>query len=147
VNGSSIKITGWKAIPVLVVILLIGGYRYYAMRASLDTEAKQLIRERILTDSMRNWVGELEERDPASMTPEEAARNVDGFLRLKKIDIVSMEARGRGDRVVVRVEITVDGKPPPDGRNVRYFRMRHSMLTGWRIKRETTALSYHLTFW
>jgi hypothetical protein len=34
----------------------------------------------------------------------------------------------------------------PDGRDVRYFCMSHSTLTGWRMERETTVLGYYLNF-
>jgi hypothetical protein len=55
-----------------------------------------------------------------------------------------MKARGTPDDLVVRVKIRVDGGRPPDGREVRYFRMRHSTITGWRMERETGALAYYL---
>ena len=66
------------------------------------------------------------------------------LLGLARIELPSIQARGRGDDVVVRVEIRVDGKEPPEGESVRYYRMSHSALTGWRVRRETTALSYYL---
>ncbi len=47
---------------------------------------------------------------------------------------------------MVRAEILVDGGTPPDGRSVRYFRMRHSMVTGWRMRYEAHAVSYYLKF-
>jgi len=55
-----------------------------------------------------------------------------------------VEVRGRGDDIVVKVEVQVAGKDPPDGRRVRYFRMSHSSVTGWRMRYETSALSYYL---
>ncbi len=45
---------------------------------------------------------------------------------------------------MVRVEISVAGKDPPDGKRVRYYAMSHSVVTGWYLERETTALSYYL---
>jgi hypothetical protein len=50
-------------------------------------------------------------------------------------------ARCRGDRVEPRA----DGQVPPDGREVRYFRMSHSTLIGWRVRHETTAFRYYTT--
>jgi hypothetical protein len=44
----------------------------------------------------------------------------------------------------VKIEIQVAGKDPPDGKRVRYYKMSHSTVTGWRVRRETTMLSYYL---
>jgi len=44
----------------------------------------------------------------------------------------------------VKVEVQVAGKDPPDGRRVRYFRMSHSTVTGWRVRWEASAFSYYL---
>jgi hypothetical protein len=65
-------------------------------------------------------------------------------LRLSQISFASLKARGHGDDVIVRAEIQIGDQDPPDGRRVRYFRMSHSLLTGWRVEAETSALAYYL---
>jgi hypothetical protein len=62
------------------------------------------------------------------------------------VEIVSISARGRGEKIIARAEIRVGGEEPPDGRPVRYFRMRHSMATGWTVRSETQSWSYYLAF-
>ena len=53
--------------------------------------------------------------------------------------------KGReGDDVIVKVEIQVDGGPPPDGGAVRYYRMRYRGLSGWTVARRTSVWSYRL---
>ena len=59
----------------------------------------------------------------------------------------SITARGLFRTLWVRVEIEVDGRDPPDGRPVRYFRWHRSAALGqWLLDGETTALAYHLPF-
>jgi hypothetical protein len=67
-------------------------------------------------------------------------------ISLDSVRIVSIKARGKGDDVSVRVEITVDGKDPPDDRRIRYFRMSHSTLIGWQYEYEIGKWRYNLTF-
>ncbi|NIR45530.1 MAG: hypothetical protein GWN99_04060, partial [Gemmatimonadetes bacterium] len=43
-----------------------------------------------------------------------------------EIEFTSISARGRGDDIVVKVEVQVAGEEPPDGERVRYFKMSHS---------------------
>ena len=70
---------------------------------------------------------------------EDAAKDL---IKLEEIEFVSVRTRGTKE-VVVRLEIKVRGQAPPDGRSVRYWRMRRSML-GWTMEYETTALAYYL---
>ncbi len=41
-TNPQINVKGWKAIPVILVVLAIVGYKYYAMRSTLDTDATQV---------------------------------------------------------------------------------------------------------
>jgi len=60
-----------------------------------------------------------------------------------KIDFTSLAVRGSGEYVVVRAEITVDGKPPIDGVPVRYFRMKHGIATNhWTVQWESNEADY-----
>lgn len=136
-----IRVTGWKAILVLVVAVAFVGYRYVAMRTTLATEA---------ADELRLWLaaGYISQGLPALQEAvergdrEAAATQAQDLVAQERIEFASIGARGSRDDVVVRVEILVDGKPPPDGRQVRYFRMRHSLVTGWTMRYETSALAY-----
>jgi hypothetical protein len=82
--------------------------------------------------------------DPGQMSEEELEAKGEELLSLSDVQFTSISARGRGDDIVVKVEIRVAGQVPPDGKPVRYFRMSHSTVTGWRVRHETTALSYYL---
>jgi hypothetical protein len=139
----NIELKGWKAIAVLLVIGAVVVGKFAAERSSLATEA---------ADELKLWLrGEymsagLQGVDPGRLSAEEAEAKGAELLALNDIEFTEISARGRGDDVVVKVEIEVNGADPPDGDRVRYFRMSHSAVTGWRVRRETTALSYHLKF-
>lgn len=138
-----IQLTGRKALVVLFIVLAIGGYRYYTRQTTVDAGAKEKIQTWLFSEYARKALGKIKTEGIENLTEAE----VEGVLNLEKIQIKSIKARGRRDDVVVRVEFMVDGKPPPDGKSVRYFKMRHSLITGWSMKRNTTALSYYLKLW
>lgn len=136
-----IELKGWKAIAALAVIAVVLVATFRAERSTLETEAadelKVWIRSEYLSSGM---VG----MDPSQMTEEELQAKGEELLGLSDVQFTSIGARGRGDDVVVKVEIRVDGEEPPDGKSLRYFKMSHSAVTGWRVRHETTALSYYL---
>jgi len=132
---------------VLVVLLVIVGYKYYVMRETLDTAATQVIKTWILAEYVGKGIDNLKLQNLDAMSPEQAELAGEQLLKLNRINIKSIKTRGKGDDIVVRVEIMVNGKTPPDGKRIRYFRMKHSMITGWTMKRGATSLSYYLKLW
>jgi hypothetical protein len=136
-----VELKGWKAIAALAVIVAVLAGKFLAERSTLESEA---------ADELKLWLrGEYVSRglhgvDTGQMTDEELQAKGEELLALNEVEFASIAARGRGDDVVVKVEIRVSGEEPPDGKPVRYFRMSHSTVTGWRVRHETTALSYYL---
>jgi hypothetical protein len=137
----NIELKGWKAIAALAVIIVVLVATFRAERSSLETEAadelKLWVRSEYLAQGMHGI-------DPGQMSEEELQAKGEELLSLNEVQFTSISARGRGDDIVVKVEIRVSGGEPPDGKPVRYFRMSHSTVTGWRVRHETTALSYYL---
>jgi hypothetical protein len=111
----------------------------------LQTEAIAAIKTELAAEYTRQLLPELQE---ATQTPDATS---DGIVRIvdkisaDNIEIVSISARGRGDDVVVRVEIEVQGQDPPDGERTRYYKMRYSSLLGWSVRHEVGKWSYYLT--
>ena len=64
--------------------------------------------------------------------------------RLNNLTVVPVSGMGSPNDMVVRFEVTLEGGPPPDGRTSRYFRMSHSLLTGWHMESQSNAVSYYL---
>ncbi|MBW1743447.1 MAG: hypothetical protein JRJ47_08470 [Deltaproteobacteria bacterium] len=143
-TNPQINVKGWKAIPVILVVLAIVGYKYYAMKSTLDTNATQVINFWLLAEYAGKALNDPKLTNFGAMPSAEADLAAEELLKLQKIDIKSIGARGKGDNIVVRVEIEVDGKAPPDGKSIRYFHMRHSTITGWSMKRDASWPSYYL---
>ncbi|UCC48518.1 MAG: hypothetical protein JSV41_13835 [Gemmatimonadota bacterium] len=136
-----IELKGWKAIAALLIIGAAIVWKFAAERSTLASEAadelKFWLRAEYLAAGMQGF-------DPSQLSEEEAQARGEELLSLSEIEFTSIGARGRGDDIVVKVEVQVAGQDPPDGRRVRYFRMSHSIVTGWRVRYEATALSYYL---
>ena len=138
-----IRLGGWKAVVVGVIALAVGTFFFLKSR-SMSQEDLQAVVQILESDYARHGLGEVKAAmatgaDPAAPAEEMLARS--GRVRL-----TSIRAKGSSTEPIVRVEIEVDGKEPPDGRPVRYFHMRYSTLTGWRCVRETTAFAYYTRF-
>jgi hypothetical protein len=136
-----IELRGWKAIAAALVIAAVVVGKFAAERSTLESQAAEEIKLYLRGEYVSRG---LEGVDVSRMAAEEAEAKAEELLSLSDIVFTSIKARGRGDDVVARVEIQVAGGDPPDGRRVRYYRLSHSALTGWRVERETWALSYYL---
>lgn len=140
-----IKLKGLKALAALLVIGAVAAGKLAMERQTLETEAAEELKFWLSSEYLGEGLAEFD--SVAAMGEEEARAMTDELLRRAEVEFTDISARGRGDDVVVRVEVRVSGGDPPDGQRVRYFRMSHSALTGWRVLRETWALSYYLRFW
>ncbi len=140
-----IKLTGWKAVLVLVAVAGFLGYRYYALHTTVATEAADELRFWLAAEYMAAGLPALEQAVESgdAVAAEIQAQEI---LARERIEFTELSARGSPEDVVVRAEILVDGRAPPVGEPVRYFRMEHSMVTGWRMQREVHAISYYLKF-
>lgn len=130
-----------KGVPALVLILAIGAFyvwRTTAARADLEQGAAQELRIWLRAEYARQYLSRAEEGQPLPPAL------TDSILAAQNITFPSIKARGTHNDMVVRAEFLLDGKPPPDGKNVRYYRMTYSMVTGWIMKAETYAFSYYL---
>ena len=96
-------------------------------------------------EEIKHWIAlEYIRAAQNDMSMEEQAENIDRLLIYDKVEITDLRVRGKTDDTVVRVEFLIDGQAPPDGKNVRYLRMEHSMVSGWKVYRETSSISFYL---
>lgn len=141
---TKVHLTGGRAILVLVAIAGVVIWRQSSMKASLDdeaaTEIKQWLALRYAAEAMEEHLAREKTGDASRVD----SKSLDRVLESSQVEIVSIDAKGQPDDVVVRVEVRVAGKEPPDGRGVRYFRMSHSLAAGWRLRHETGKWSYRL---
>lgn len=140
--GDQVRIANLKAGPALLVlaaVIAFGAWRMYAARVTLDSNARERIEEQLEARYLRGALADVGGGIPDS-------EQVEALLRSGRVEIQSLRARGTPGDMVVRVDATVDGQPPPDGETVTYWRMSYSTVTGWRVERATTALSWWLAW-
>lgn len=146
-----IKLKGPTAVIGVVALLLFGAYRMNSMETELETEALDELKAYLAAEYAGKDVAALSEalESPQTLDPEQAKVQADEILANQNITFPSVSARGfwdakDGGDAVVRVEIQVDGGPPPDGVATRYYRMRYRPLSGWRVGGRTSVWSYRL---
>jgi hypothetical protein len=131
--------------------VLFGAYRVSSMQTELETEALDQLKAFLAAEYAGNDIAALSEAldsDP-QLDPEQAQARAERILATQNITFPSVSARGvwnakDGGEAVVRVDIQVDGGPPPDGVTTRYYRMRYRPLSGWTVGGRTSAWSYRL---
>ena len=131
-----IKLTGWKGLLAALVVLGFLGFRYVTAVQALDTDGRDAIRAWLASEYQRYHLArtDLGDEDKAAL-----------LLKSERINFVSLDARGRPERMAVRVEIEPNAAHPPGTPYVRYFNLEYSIAVGWRHKGNISAMQYHLT--
>lgn len=145
------KLTGPSAIVAIVGVLAFGAYRMVSMQTELESEALEELELYLAAEYAREDVAALSDALDSGqpIDDRDARERTDRILATQNITFPSVNARGMwnatdGGDVVVKVEIQVDGGPPPDGEPVRYYRMRYRPMSGWRVGGRTSVWSYRL---
>ena len=112
----------------------------------MESEAVAEIKTWVVAEYVRNTLPQLRELVEYPAGKNDQIEDLVKTISRERVQIVSIQARGTGDDVAVRVEIEVDGKAPPDGKRVRYFAMSHSTVVGWQYEDEISKWGYYLTF-
>jgi hypothetical protein len=135
------ELKGWKAVAVVAIVLGVSGYRLSTRFPNVDENGREAIRDWLVKDYQGNGPRALAQKVadyraglPVAPDAPQTALNV---------EFSSLSAHGLRDLPVVRVEITVDGAPPPDGRTVRYLHLTRGTRTVWMVMAEATAISYY----
>jgi hypothetical protein len=138
-----------KGIPaILAAVVLIGGmvgYRAF-LHSTLPDDPK--VRQELEIHLVSEIAGAITadtEKIRARMDSgdnEGAAKLAEGILK-RKVEIADLDMRGGGDDIIIRARYIVHGPDAPRP-EVGYFKFSHSTITGWRYRRETTALSWYL---
>jgi hypothetical protein len=131
----NIRLTGAKAIMAILVVAGFIGFRFFAAVSTLDTDA---------ADELRFWLQAEYSREFMAAHPEPDEEEAQQLLALQNIEFVEISGLGTPEDMAVRAKIRVDGSPPPYGAEVRYFRMDHSMVFGWKHRRDIPAFLYYL---
>jgi hypothetical protein len=133
---------GWKAVALLAALLGFLALKFYTVKTDLDAGLGEVVRT-----ELQEAYAEI----PPSPTAAAGDSTVERITAAGEeapvadmIEIESIEARGRGS-LVVRVVVRVNGNPPPDGREVRYFRVKRSNGHEWIVVDEAAWWSFYLS--
>ena len=139
-----IKLSGWKAIAASIVVIGFLGFKFNMQTESLQTEGVEEIKKWLQMESTRAALPDLQKAVEAPKQNEEYLMQMINNLQKDNIEVVSVTRRGVDKNIVARVEVKYKGESQPDRMNVRYYRMNYSMITGWRVERETSKWNYYL---
>ena len=138
-----------KGPPAFIALLVIGAFtvfQYSDRNRTLDSGAVEELKTWLVAEYTREYLPQFRAMVDNPAGRENEIREMSRLFNRDNMKIISIEARGSGDDVAVRVEIEVDGKDPPIGDRIRYFRMNHSTITGWSYENEIGKWGYYLTF-
>lgn len=128
------NLTGWKAWAVIAVMGLLAVGRYDRVHDDLPTAVEQ-IRPFLKGDYLKQVL--------AARTEEERYEPLGPVeLTFAEVDV----AGAFSGRPVVRVKPLLNGAPPPDGREYRYYAMNYSIWSGFYAPFETGETAYDMSF-
>jgi len=135
------ELKGWKAAAVAVVLLGMVGYRTSTRFRTVDDAGREVLRTWLVKDYQglgpKGLAQRVAEYRAGARTEEEAPS------KAPVVEITSLSAHGLPDSMVVRVEVTVDGEPLPDGHPVRYLRLMRRVEGDWFVFTETDSFRYY----
>ena len=135
------ELRGWRAAAVAVVFLGIVGYRTTTRFRTVDDAGREVLRTWLVKDYQglgpKGLAQRVAEYRAGIRTQEEVPS------KAPAVEITSLSAHGLADSMVVRVEVTVDGGPPPHGHPVRYLRLMRRVEGGWFVFTETDSFRYY----
>lgn len=128
-------------------VALLGGAAFFGMRVPVSQTTPEFVRP--ITAYL---VAEHKRRAIATLAPDGVSKlDRAGLEKLaaatkiaQSVAVQSVEVNGTGLKVVARVRYQLDGKTPPDGREIRYLRLSALPFAGWTVDRGATALSFFL---
>jgi hypothetical protein len=137
------QLRGWQGAVVGVAIVGVVAYQCARRIQTVDDSARfaigvSLTREyqgRGLKEQVQEYLkqrasGEAPKEPPPSDVP------------IPMVALVSVKGRGLQDVMVAKVEVTVNGGPPPDGRSVRYLDLMRSVDGRWLVVADSDAYHY-----
>ncbi len=130
-----IKLTGGKAIVVALLALGALGFKYVTALSTLDSEGAAVL---------QRWISAEYQRHNLQRVGLNDEQRAELLLSLQTLRLRDVAARGTPDDLIVRVEIEPHPAQPPGAELIRYFRMRHSVVSGWLTPERAYAHNYYL---
>jgi hypothetical protein len=138
------KITGWKAIIGLVVVVAFVGFRVETQTRTLESQGVTKIRNWLMAESERAALPDMQKAMNGQAGGDKVLEDMAQKLQAQNFEIISVTSHGSGASIVARVKVRYKGGSHSDGMNVRYLRMQYSMVTGWRVAHEVSKWDYYM---
>lgn len=132
---NTIRLNGWKAVLVLLIVAGVGGYRVTTARAKIDTQGRAALEQWVQMELIRPLLA-----DTTRSLQEQGA----AIAQASSVTIRSLAVRGRLSDAVVRVELAPNPALPPGADLVRFYRMRYTTISGWTHRGSATRLAWYL---
>lgn len=143
-----VQLKGPQAILAIVVLVAIGGFQWFRGGVSSfgggpTTAIKDWIWSEYHTDDLSEAIENAEE-DMSEENVEKMLAAAKRRMAMDKVEIKDLSIRKSGKRgYIVRVDFTLSGSPPPDGKGRRYLHLEKRSPGGWRVTHESSAFSYY----
>ncbi len=109
------KLTGWKAIVVVLAIIGFLIFKLNVQTEALQTEGVEEIRKWLVLESVRAVMPDMEKAVQAPTRNAKFLEQMADNLREENFQILSVTKRGVDRRTFVRAEVRHKGKSPSDG--------------------------------
>jgi hypothetical protein len=140
------QLKSWQAVVAVMVILGIVGYQCTRRIQTLDAAARFAIGVSLTREyqgrGLKEQVQEYSKQRASGGAPSEPPRS---DAPIPMVELVSVKAHGSNDVMVAKVEVTVNGGPPPDGRSVRYLDLMRSIDGRWLVVADSDASHYMIS--
>ena len=142
-SENQFTLRGWHAVVALALVLGWSGVELWYHMRPVDDAGRQAIQEWLLRgyrgETAQDLLRKLEDAK-AGLPPEPAPPPMD-------VQILSASGHGGTSHMVVKVEVTVNGGPPPDGRSVRYLYVSRNFDDTWSVLGNSSAYAYTRALW
>jgi hypothetical protein len=142
-SDNRITLTGWKAVAFLALPLAWGGAQLWYHIRPVDDAGRQSVQAWLL----RGYRGETAPDLLRKLADAKAGLPADPEPPTMDVQIVSASAHGGTSHMIVKVEITVNGGTPPDGRSIRYLYVSRNFDDTWNVLWESNSYSYTRALW
>lgn len=137
------ELKGWQAIVVAAGLVAGFGYQCARRIRTVDEAARfaigvSLTREYMGTDLKSQVQQYLREKASHSAPAEPPPSS----MPIPNVEILAVTAHGSADVQVAKVEVRVNGGPPPDGRGVRYLDLMRTIDGRWVVVADSDAYHY-----
>jgi len=142
-TDNKITLTGWKAAAFLTLPFAWGGAQLWYHIRPVDDAGRQAAQAWLL----RGYRGETAADMLRKLANAKAGLAPDPEPPPMDVEIVSASAHGGTSHMIVKVEVTVNGATPPDGKSIRYLYVSRNFDDTWNILWESDSYMYTRALW